>query len=106
MPPIPGRIFSVDPTLGPGDANYRYGVVVRIVCGQDTNEVLVFHDSDTPLNGQDVIDRAINDYRTESYQGPYSPPPPVGDTGHCTYTGRIVSVGRNANTTTMFPGSL
>ena len=104
MPPIPGRIFSVDPSLGPGDANYRYGVVVRVVCGQSSNEALIMVDRDSPGNGADVIQEAIDAWRTDSNQGPYSPPPPIGDTGHCVYTGRIVSVGRNAATTTMFPG--
>lgn len=105
MPPIPGRIFPVDPTLGPGDNNYRYGVVVRVECGASSNETIVFVDSDTILVGTDAIAQAIESYRTETNQGPYSPPPPIGDAGHCTYTGRIVSVGRNAATTTMFPGS-
>lgn len=103
MPPIPGRIFPVDPTIGSDDPQYRWGVVVRIECGSASNEVLVFVEDDRILNGQDVIDRAIEDYRNGENQGPYSPPPPVGDSSSCVYSGRIVQVGRRSDVP-MFPG--
>lgn len=104
MPPIPGRIFPIDPSLGPSDPNYRYSVVVEVTCGGTTNDARIEVLSDTILDGSAAIEQAIQDWQQGNNQGPYSPPPHFGDVGRCTYRGRIVSIGRNGNTTTMFPG--
>lgn len=102
MPPIPGAIFPVDPTIGPDDPAYRYGVVVRVACGPDSNETLIFQEYDVITPGAQVIQDAIDSWRTDTGQGAYSPPPPPGDSSECVYTGRIVSVGRREDVP-MFP---